>query len=140
VILLDTNVISELMRAQPDEAASAWLARQVRLEIYTTSITKAEILYGVAVLPEGRRKMSLSSDAQRMFAEDFAGRVLPFDDDAAVHFAEIAAARRRAGMSFDVPDMQIAAIAAANSAAVATRNVSDFDGCGLALVDPWTAP
>jgi predicted nucleic acid-binding protein len=140
VILLDTNVISELMRPRPDTAALAWMARQSRLDIYTTSITKAEIFYGIAVLPEGRRKTSLASDAQRMFAEDFGGRVLPFDEDAAAHFAEIAAGRRRAGMSLDVPDMQIAAIALATGAAVATRNVGDFEGSGVAIIDPWAAP
>jgi toxin FitB len=137
MILLDTNVISELMRPQPDAVAWAWLGRQPHRDIYTTSITKAEIFYGIALLPEGRRKTSLAAESQRMFAENFAGRVLPFDEDAAVHFATIAAERRRRGMIFDVPDMQIAAVALAAGAAVATRNVGDFEGSGVEIVNPW---
>src|SRR5690348_8195472 len=127
------------MRRQPNPAALAWMARQVRVEIYTTSITKAEIFYGVALLPEGRRKTSLASDAERMFVEDFAGRVLPFDEDAAIHFAKIASDRLRAGMPLDVPDIQIAAIAAVRGASVATRNLVDFDGCGIEVINPWLA-
>jgi len=139
MILLDTNVISEMMRPQPEEVALAWIARQLSRDIYTTSITKAEIFYGIALLPDGRRKRSLVFDAQRMFIEDFGGRILPFDEDAATHFAEIAAGRRRAGAPLDVPDMQIAAIASVNGAAVATRNVADFEGCGVAIINPWVA-
>src|SRR5579863_4786282 len=89
------------------------------------------------LLPDGRRKRSLRFDAERMFIEDFGGRILPFDEDAATRFAEIAAGRRRAGASFDVPDMQIAAIASVIGAAIATRNVADFEGCGVAIINPW---
>ena len=127
------------MRRQPNVVALAWIASQARRDIHTTSITKAEIFYGIALLPEGRRKSSLMSDAQRMFTEDLGGRILPFDEAAAAHFAEIAAGRRRAGMPFDVPDMQIAGIALALRAAVATRNVNDFDGCGIEIVNPWAS-
>ena len=137
MILLDTNVISELMRPQPHAVALAWIARQERRRIYTTSVTKAEIYYGVAILPSGRRRTSLFLDAQKMFAEDFEGRVLPFDGDAATYFGNIAAERRRRGMALDVPDLQIAAIASAHNAAVATRNVDDFDACGIEIINPW---
>jgi predicted nucleic acid-binding protein len=140
VIILDTNVVSELMKPQPNAAVLGWLAGQPRASLRTTSITKAEILYGVVRLPDGRRKADLAAEAQRMFREDFPGPALAFDDAATPHYAEILGARRRAGRPITTLDAEIAAIAAANVAAVATRNVSDFEGCGLTLVDPWTAP
>ena len=140
MIILDTNVVSELMKPQPNAAVLGWLAGQPRASLRTTSITKAEILYGVVRLPDGRRKADLAAEAQRMFREDFPGPALAFDDAATPHYAEILGARRRAGRPITTLDAEIAAIAAANVAAVATRNVSDFEGCGLTLVDPWTAP
>ena len=140
MIILDTNVVSELMKPQPNAAVLEWLTGQSRDSLCTTSITKAEIFFGVVRLPDGRRKADLAAEAQRMFREDFPGPALAFDDAATPHYAEILGARRRAGRPMTTLDAQIAAIAAANSAAVATRNVNDFDGCGLALIDPWTAP
>jgi predicted nucleic acid-binding protein len=138
VILLDTNVVSELMRPQPNATVFAWVARQPRRDVYTTSISKAEIRYGIALLPEGRRKTAFAADAERMFRDDFADTLLPFDAAAAVHYAEIRSMRRRAGRPMTPLDAQIAAIALAVGAAVATRNVADFAGCGIAVIDPWS--
>jgi toxin FitB len=137
VIILDTNVLSELMRSQPAAAVFAWVAAQPRAVLYTTSVNKAEILYGIAALPDGRRRASLAATAEAMFTDDFAGRVLPFDEEAAVHYAEVVAARRREGRPIEAFDAQIAATAQAAGADLATRDVGDFAGCGLTLVNPW---
>ena len=109
MIVLDTNVLSELMRSEPAAAVFAWVSAQPRTTLYTTSVSKAEILYGIAVLPEGRRRLALAVAAEAMFADDFAGRVLPFDEAAAVQYAEIVAARRREGCPIEAFDAQIAA-------------------------------
>jgi toxin FitB len=138
VIILDTNVVSELMKPQPNAAVLEWLTGQPRAGLRTTSITKAEILYGVVRLPDGRRKADPAAEAQRMFREDFPGPALAFDDAATPHYAEILGARRRAGRPMTALDAQIAAIASVAGAAIATRNIRDFEGCGLTLVDPWT--
>jgi predicted nucleic acid-binding protein len=137
VIILDTNVLSELMRSQPAAAVFAWVAAQKRAGLYTTSVNKAEILYGIAALPEGRRRAALATAAEAMFIDDFAGRVVPFDEEAAVHYAEIVAARRREGRPIEAFDAQIAATARVAGADLATRDVADFAGCGLTLLDPW---
>jgi predicted nucleic acid-binding protein len=137
VIILDTNVISELMRSRPDAAVVAWLAAQARSLLYTTSINKAEILYGIAALPQGRRRRGIAAAAEAMFSEDLAGRVLPFDEIAAGHYAEIVAGRRRSGAPIEAFDAQIAAIALAAGADIATRDVAGFANCGIAVIDPW---
>jgi predicted nucleic acid-binding protein len=139
VIILDTNVVSELMKPAPNAAVTNWLHQQSRRDLSTTSISKAEILYGVARLPDGRRKVDLAAEAERMFRDDFPAPLFAFDDSAARYYAEILGARRRAGRPMTTLDAQIAAIAAANGASIATRNVVDFEGCGLAIVDPWGA-
>ena len=139
MIVLDTNVLSELMRSEPDGAVFAWVAAQPRAALYTTSVSKAEILYGIAALPEGRRRTALAAAAEAMFTDDFAGRVLPFDEAAAVHYAEIVAARRREGRAIEAFDAQIAATARVAGADLATRDVGDFADCGLTLVNPWKA-
>jgi toxin FitB len=138
VIVLDTNVLSELMRSEPAAAVFAWVSAQPRATLYTTSVSKAEILYGIAVLPEGRRSLALAAEA--MFADDFEGRVLPFDEAAAVHYAEIVAARRREGRPIEAFDAQIAATALVAGAGLATRDTGDFAGCGLTLINPWDVP
>jgi predicted nucleic acid-binding protein len=138
VIVLDTNVLSELMRSQPATAVSAWAAAQARDELYTTSVSKAEILYGIAALPDGYRRTALAAAADAMFTNDFAGRVLAFDEVAAVHYAEIVAARRREGRPIEAFDAQIAATALAAGASIATRDTGGFAGCGLRVIDPWT--
>jgi hypothetical protein len=137
VIILDTNVLSELMRSEPTAAVFEWVARQPRAILYTTSVNKAEILYGIAALPEGRRRAALAATAEAMFAEDFAGRVLPFDAAAAAFYAEIVASRRRRGRPIEAFDAQIAATARVAGAEIATRDTADFAACGLGLIDPW---
>lgn len=139
MILLDTNVVSELMRPKPSRRVARWVSRQPAAELFTTTVTYAEILYGLALLPEGKRRRALAAAAEEMFAEDFGGRVLPFDEPAAREFAEVAASRRRGGRPISHADAQIAAIARSRGASVATRNLADLEGCGVALVDPWTA-
>lgn len=139
MIVLDTTVVSELMRANPEPAVVAWTAAQAFPELYTTTITRAEIQYGIAILPAGRRRAALADGAMRMFLRVFTGRVLIFDAAAADRYAEIRSTRRRAGRPISPLDAQIAAIALAHRAAVATRNVRDFDGCGVEIVNPWTA-
>ena len=138
MILLDTNVLSELMRPRPGPGVEHWMAAQPDSSLFISAITEAELRYGVALLPPGKRRAGLASMVAAMLAEDFAGRILPFDSAAATAFAEIAAARRRAGHPITQADAQIAAIAASRGAALATRNVPDFDGCGIAVVNPWT--
>jgi predicted nucleic acid-binding protein len=136
-VVLDTNVISELICPEPHPAVLDWVAARPRTTLYTTDINQAEILYGIAVLPEGRRRTALVAAAQAMFAVDLAGRILPFDGAAAARYAGIVVARRRAGTPIDGFDALIAATALSAGAVVATRDVSGFDGCGLALINPW---
>lgn len=137
MIVLDTNVMSELLRPKPEGAVEAWLTDQPPASVFTTAITEAEILYGVHLLPDGRRKQELLAAIGPIFAEDFAGRVLPFDEDAADAYATLAVARRQAGRPISQFDAQIAAIAASRGAAIATRNVSDFAEIGVPVINPW---
>lgn len=139
MIVLDTNVISELMRSEPHPAVLSWIGGQPVAALHTTTITQAEVLYGVALLPDGRRRNALGAAAHAVFDEDFAGRVLPFDGAAAHHFAELVAARRRAGKPIEAFDAQIAAIALTAGATLATRDTGDFADCGLTVVNPWQA-
>ncbi|MEA1647962.1 type II toxin-antitoxin system VapC family toxin [Nitrospirillum sp. BR 11164] len=139
MIILDTNVLSELMRPAPSDAVLRWLMGQASSLLFTTTITQAEILSGIALLPKGRRRAGLENAALQMFVADFAGRILPFDTQAAISFAGITTARRQAGRPISALDAQIAAIAHSLAAAVATRNIDDFSGCGVPLINPWTA-
>jgi toxin FitB len=137
VILLDTNVLSEMMRPEPDARVLDWVGEQPAVAMFTTSITQAEIFHGILLLPAGKRRRAFEEAARAMFEEDFAGRVLAFGSDSALPYANIASDRRRAGRPISHFDAQIAAIAVANRAAVATRNVTDFAGCGIEVVNPW---
>lgn len=137
MIVLDTNVISELMRPVPHPAVLAWIAEQPRATVYTTSVNQAEILYGIAALSDGQRRRALVDAAAAMFADDFAGRVLSFGADAASHFAAIVTMRQKSGNAIEAFDALIAATARAAGAGVATRDISGFDECGLAVIDPW---
>ena len=138
MIVVDTNVISELMRGEPHPAVLTWVAAQPRALLYTTHINQAEILYGIAALPEGRRRAALTAAATAMFAEDFADRILPFEARAAAHYPEIVLARRQAGNPIEKFDALIAATALAAGARIATRDTGGFAGCGLTVIDPWT--
>ena len=136
MIILDTNVISELLAPAPSPTVEAWLASQPPLSVFTTAITQAEILYGVRLLPAGRRRSQLEAAILPIFEEDFAGRILPFDSEAADAYSVIAIARRQAGKPISQFDAQIAAIAATRGAALATRNVPDFLDIGVQIINP----
>ena len=135
--LLDTNVLSELLRAAPEPTVLAWFAAQPAPSAFVSAVTQAEMLLGARQLPAGKRRQALEAALHALFAEDFAGRVLPFDSAAAPHFADCAAARRAAGRPISQFDAQIAAIARHHGMSIATRNVGDFEGCGVTLVNPW---
>jgi predicted nucleic acid-binding protein len=139
MIVLDTNVLSELMRPSPAEAVVAWVSSRPARSIFTTAVTHAELLYGVLLLPDGRRRRELEGALEALFEQDLADRVLPFDELAVHDFAYIAADRQHAGRPIAHADAQIAAICRSRGAAVATRNVSDFEGCGLTVVNPFEA-
>lgn len=139
MIVLDTNVLSETMRPTPDTQVLRWMAARPAVGLFSTTITEAEILLGLALLPEGGRRRDLETQARAMFAEDLKNRVLPFDGAAAARYAEIVAARRRSGSPIGHQDAQIAAIARSRGAAVATRNAKDFDECGVEIINPWKA-
>ncbi len=136
--ILDTNVLSEVMAASPSEAVLAWISNRRLVDpLFITTITVAEILYGIEILAPGRRREKLTAEAEAMFSEDFAGQILVFDEQASRSFSQIAAERRRRGTPMAVFDAQIAAIAHVHGAALATRNTGDFEGCGVKLVNPW---
>jgi len=138
MIILDTNVVSELMRGKPIESVVRWVNGQAATSLYVTSITQAEILHGILLLPKGKRRDAIASAATEMFEHDFGGRILVFGSEAAAAYAVVAAARRRAGRPISAFDAQIAAIARSNGAKLATRNVDDFAGCGVDVIDPWS--
>ena len=137
MVLLDTNVVSELMRKSPFAAVDAWAARHRAEELYFTAVGEAELRYGAAIMPAGRRRDTLVSDIDSMLLAAFDRRILPFDSAAAQAYAEMAAARRRAGRPVSQPDCQIAAVARSRGMAVATRNVRDFAEMGIDVIDPW---
>ncbi|MFX4300561.1 type II toxin-antitoxin system VapC family toxin [Sulfitobacter sp. EhC04] len=139
MIILDTNVISELLRPAPEPKVEHWLSAQDGLNVYLTSISEAELRYGLAIMGNGKRRAALVDAVDRILREDLAGRILPFDSDAAQSYATIAAARRSAGRPIAQADCQIASIAHFRGASVATRNTSDFEGCEIDLINPWTA-
>ncbi|MDD5242264.1 MAG: type II toxin-antitoxin system VapC family toxin [Sulfuricella sp.] len=137
-ILLDTNVLSELMRTKPATDVLDWFERQKDASFFICAITRAEILLGIALLPAGKRRDNLATTAEQMFAEDFAGRSLPFDNGCATEYAVLVAARTRQGRSISTEDAQIAAVALVNGMALATRNGKDFKGIeGLTVISPW---
>ena len=138
MIVLDTNVISELFLLRPSSAVESWVADQPTALLFTTTVTEAEILYGARLLPDGKRRRDLLAAIEPIFWEDFAGRVLPFDREAADAYATLAVERRQSGRPISQFDAQIAGIALSRGAAVATRNVADFEGIGLTIIDPWT--
>ena len=137
MIILDTNVVSELMKAEPAASVREWVASQPASRLFVTAVTQAEILYGIGLLPKGRRRNGIAIAAKAMFDEDFNDRVLAFGSDAATLYADIAVAQRKKGRPISQFDAQIAAIARSTGAALATRNVGDFEGCEIELINPW---
>lgn len=125
------------MKSEPAAKVTEWVATQPASGLFITAITKAEILFGIALLPKGRRRSGIASAARAMFDEDFSDRILAFNSDAAVAYADIAFDRRTAGRPISQPDAQIAAITRTTGAALATRNVGDFDDCGIKVINPW---
>lgn len=137
MIVVDTNAVSELLRPAPDERVLGWFAAQPRATLFTTTVTRAEILYGLRLLPGGKRRRGLEQAVLAVFNDDFVNRVLGFDVHAADAYAEIAASRQAAGRPISQFDAMIAAMARSRGAALATRNVRDFADCGVEIVDPW---
>jgi hypothetical protein len=137
VIVLDTNLVSEMMRPAPSRRVADWLAAQPASRLFVTTISQAEVLFGVALLPPGRRRDALARQAEATFEEDFAGRLLPFGQDAARQYPGIVVQRRRNGRPISTLDAQIASIALSHGATLATRNIRDFEDCGVALFNPW---
>jgi hypothetical protein len=137
VIVLDTNVISELARQAPDPGVLSWLDSLEVSEVVTTAVTAAELRYGVARLPDGHRKRELIAVIRGILAEDFRGQVRPFDERASVQYADVVTGRERIGRPIGVADAQIAAICRDLCAALATRNTADFEETGIELIDPW---
>lgn len=137
MIILDTNVLSALMRSAPDLAVVAWLDRQAPESLWITSITVFEARFGLALLASGRRRRALERSFALLVEEDLENRVLDFDVAAATAAAELAAARHKSGRPADMRDTQIAGIAIARRATLATRNVRHFADLTVAVVDPW---
>lgn len=137
MIIVDTNVISELFRPAPARQVETWLADQDGANLYFTTIGEAELRHGVAILPSGKRRTALTRAIEGILEEDFRDRILPFDRQAASAYAAIAAERRALGRPISQFDCQIAAIARAHGASVATRNTSDYESCGVGLLNPW---
>jgi predicted nucleic acid-binding protein len=137
MIILDTNVLSELLRPVPETRVMVWLDAQPRASLFTSAVTQGEILYGIRLISEGQRRKKLWEAAIAIFAEDFLGRVLTFDGEAANHYADIAASRRAAGRPISQFDAVIAAITRSRGAILASRNAKDFEGCDIVVVNPW---
>ena len=140
IYLLDTNVLSEVMKPKPAIAVASWMRALPLRSLFTAAICQAEILAGIAILPLGRRRAELEAMAQAIFTEDFVGRILPFGSKAASAYAELFAVRRQMGRPVETADLIVAATARAYDAAIATRDTGGFEGCGLTLIDPWEAP
>jgi len=137
MIVLDTNVVSEAMKPEPAPAVRDWLDAQVAETLYLSSVTVAELLFGIGALPDGRRKQKLATTLDGLLSL-FDDRILPFNTEAARHYADLAVAARNAGKGFPTPDGYIAAIATAHGFAVATRDASAFRAAGVPIIDPWT--
>ena len=136
-VLLDTNVLSELLRSRPDPAVAAWVDSQPAESLCISAVTQAEMLLGARLLPAGKRRQGLERALAAMFDEDFGERILPFDSAVVAAYVDIVAARRAAGRPISQFDAQIAATARHHRSSLATRNTGDFEGCGVSLIDPW---
>ena len=138
MLVVDTNVASELMRPSPTPSVVAWIAERDASAMYLTAVSEAELRFGVAILPAGKRRTDLEAAMRRWLEIGFADRILPFDSASARAYAEIAADRRGAGRPIGEADCQIAAISRSRGATLVTRNVRDFEGTGVDVLDPWT--
>lgn len=138
MIVLDTNVVSEAMKPQPDAAVRAWLNAQAAGTLYLSSVTLAELLYGIGALPAGKRRTLLGQAVDGLLTL-FEDRILPFDTEAARHYAGLAVAARRSGRGFPTPDGYLAAIAASRGFAVASRDTAPYEAGGVEVINPWTA-
>jgi hypothetical protein len=138
MIVLDTNVVSEAMKPEPNPAVMAWLNAQATPTLYLSSVTLAELLFGIAALPAGKRK-DLLSQALEGLLRLFRDRVLPFDTDAARHYAELAVTARAGGRGFPTPDGYIAAIAASRGFMVASRDTAPYEAARVPVINPWAA-
>lgn len=137
MIILNTNVLSELMRPEPESRVVRWVDACTSHEVAICAITVAEILYGIERMPAGRRRRAFADQAAGMFEDEFVGRILAFDGDAAVHYALMLVAREKIGQPMHMADAQIAAICASHEASLATRNVKDFASLGIRVINPW---
>lgn len=137
MIVLDTNVLSEVLRPAPEPKVLVWMSSRPRSSLFTTSVTRGEVLFGLRLLPDGLRRQGLWFAALAIFDVDFFGQMLNFDSGAADAFAEIAASRRSAGKPISQFDAMIAAMARSRGASLATRNIRDFENCGVELINPW---
>ena len=138
MFVIDTNVASELMRPEPTSAVAAWIDERDAEDMYLTAVSEAELLYGVAIMPTGKRRKALEAAMTRWLDLGFRERILPFDSAAARDYAEIAAESRHAGRPIGEADYQIAAISRSRGAVLVTRNVRDFEGTGVNVIDPWS--
>jgi len=139
MIVLDTNVVSEAMRPAPDESVLAWLNEQAAETLYISSVTLAELLFGIAALPDGKRKTMLARTLDGVMGL-FENRVLPFDAEAARHYADLAVNARNSRRGFPTPDGYIAAIAASRGFLVASRDTAPFKAAGMTVINPWEKP
>ena len=136
--ILDTDVFSEVVKPRPDPTVIEWLGAQNYQHVYLTALTSAEVRHGLNHMPAGKRQALLQAAVEALFENEFAGRILPFDEAASLCYAQLVVERERAGRPIQAFDAQIAAIARAHGATVATRNTKDFEQCGVTLVNPWT--
>ena len=139
MFILDTNVVSELLRPIPEPSVVRWVAARDASHLFLTAVSEAELRFGVEIMPAGARRDAVGEAIDALLREDFASRILPFDSPAALAYAEFAAERRAAGRPVAHADAQIAAIASVHRMSVVTRDVGDFAGVGLDIVNPWLA-
>jgi toxin FitB len=139
LVILDTSVISEMSRERPDPVVSAWFLGQETRSLYATAVTLAEVLYGLDLVPAGKRRDRLVELSRTIFETGLRGKILAFDETAARHYARIRSSKHLKGLAMSAFDAQIAAIALAAGAPVATRNVTDFEHCGIVVINPWLA-
>jgi predicted nucleic acid-binding protein len=137
MVILDTNVVTELMKPAAEPAVIAWMNRQEASGLFLTTVSIGEILYGIRILPQGKRRLQLEQGFEAILSDAFTGRVLAFDEGAARHYGDVMGRRRELGRPLGVPDGQIASIARSNRYAVATRNVRDFVECGVEIINPF---